>query len=265
MIKKINKHFTIYFIIISLIICLHYISVLNPLEKIVRLSFSPFQTFLYSSSKLITTNFEKKPSVNTLKNENQELQKKINVLEEKIVELKMFIEENKIITKQTEYLKSRQLSSIEARVISVGHNSNPNILVLDRGTSDGIKKGMIAIIDQGIVVGKIISVNSDNSYLVLPIDNQCRLSATKLDESNIIGFTQGNLNNAIELQDILKNNELNINDIIITSGRDEYIPAGFIIGEVEKVNDQEGQLFKSAILKSNANLRHLRLVSVVIQ
>jgi len=256
--------FFIYLIIILVIIFLHYITILSPLERGLSFILSPLQSTIYSSTVEISERLEKIASRKNLQEENENLKEKINKLEQQIVNLKMFIEENKIITQQNEYLESHNFNFINARIITNSINANPNLLLIDKGESNGLRQGMAVVLDQGILIGKIIRAENEKSWLLLITDNDCKLSAAVSGESKIIGLAEGKYNTSIHLNNILKNSQLEIGDFIVTSGFDENIPAGILIGEVEEIIDSPADLFKNANLTSTANFKNLKIVSIIL-
>jgi len=257
-----NK-FTLSFLIILLIIFLHYITILSPLEKLITIILSPFQSATYNITTNISDRLEQITIKENLNLENQELKEKINKLEQQIVNLKMFIEENEMIIEQTEYLQSQNYSFVNAKIISRAVETNPNLFIINQGKNSGIKKGMAVITGQGIVIGKIIDIQARQSSLLLLINNSCEMSASLAGHSEIVGLVQGQHNISIGLTNVLKNSQIEKQDIIITSGQDEYIPSGLLIGQVDEIIDNEGELFKKANLTTQVNFKNLRVVSVI--
>lgn len=261
--KLFQNKFTITFLVIFLTIFLHYTKILSPLERVISLVLSPFQGLVYSTSDKLSYKLSKLKVKKDWEAENQVLKQKINQLEEQIVKLKMFIEEQELVDKQNKYLESQGFKFVNARIISSSSEPNPNLLVINKGSGGGVKHGMAVVVEDGVVVGKIIKTEDKSSLLLLLIDSECRLSATLAGKSEIVGLVQGQHNISLGLDYILKNVPLKKEDLIITSGVDEHIPAGLLIGEVGEVVDDGNALFKSASIISPVNFKNLRIVSVV--
>ena len=193
-----------------------------------------------------------------------ELKQKINKLEQQIVDLKIFIEENEMVMDQTKYLQSQGFNFVNAKIISRSSEINPNLFIVNQGKNNGIKKGMVVIAQHGTVIGKIIDTQAMQSSLLLLIDNQCQISASLAGHSEIIGLIQGQHNISLNLINILKNVPLKKGDLIMTSGQDDNIPPGLLIGQIDEIVDTYGELFKKANLTSQVDFGNLRVVSVVI-
>jgi len=261
--KVLHNKFLLAGLIIILIISLHYAKILSPLEKIICLTLSPFQKVIYVATDELSSELSKIATKRNLALENQELKQKIAQLEQEIARLKVFIEESELLAKQNEYFNSRGFNFVNAEIIAKSYDSNPNLLVINKGTDDNIKDGMAAVIKDGLVVGKIIKTESDKSFLLLLIDNGCKMSAALAGQSKIVGLVEGKHNVSLGLNYILKSAEIKKGDLVVTSGLDDHIPAGLLIGEVESVNDGEGKLFKSANIISSVNFKNLRRVSII--
>ncbi len=259
-----QNRFTLSLLIILLIILLHYISLLSPFEKLITVILSPFQSATYSVAGSISNKFNQITARKNLSQDNFNLRQKIDKLEQQIVELKMFIEENQMVSQQAKYLQSQGFKFVDAKVISRSVDGNPRLLVINRGRSDGIKKGMAGVVNEGRVIGKVINVSAKQSSLLLLIDNQCQMSASLAGQSQIIGLAGGEHNISVTLKNILKTSIIKKGDLIITSGKDEHIPPGLLIGEVGEVIDNKTELFKNASLITQANFKNLRIVSIVL-
>ncbi|MBU4481946.1 rod shape-determining protein MreC [Candidatus Parcubacteria bacterium] len=252
------------FLIILLIIFLHATTLLLPFEKLIFISFKPFQSIAFSTGGNISLELSEMTIRKNLLEDNKKLNKKINQLEQKIVQLKLFIEENDLLINQNKYLKSVGYNFINARVISAGIENNPNLFIINRGANDNVKPGMAVVVEDGTLIGKIIKTENTISHLLLLTDNQIKISASLSGQSEISGIIEGKNNISICLNYILKTANIQPLDLIQTSGFDEYIPAGLLIGEVAEIHNDPNQLFQEAKITSPINLKNLRIVSIVI-
>lgn len=252
------------FLIILLIIFLHISAILSPVEKIIFWIMQPAQSITFLSSHNIALKISEITLHKNLLSENINLKQQINLLEQKIVALKLFIEENDLLIQQNRYLKSSGYNFINARVISIGIGNNPNLLIINRGKNDDVRVGMAVVVEDGAMIGKIIKVENNISHLLLLTDNSNLISVSMAGHSEISGIVQGKNNISINLNYILKTAEISPDDLIMTSGFDEFIPAGLLIGNVQEIFDEPNQLFKQAKIASPVNFKNLRIVSVVI-
>jgi len=259
-----SNNFFISFIIILVIIFLHLVTILSPIEKLTSFILNPFQNITYKIATSISLKVENTYTKKELKLNNLILQQKIDKLEQQIVNLKIFIEEHGIVSEQNKYLSAKGFEFVSAKVISKAVDSNPSLLLINQGKKSGIQKGMAVTVEDGVVIGKIIKVKDLNSIILLISDNSSKLSASISGHSEIVGLVEGKHNMSLSLNYLLKSSKVKVEDLIITSGFDEKVPAGLLIGEVEEILDDHASLFKSANINSQTNFKNIRIVSVVI-
>ena len=63
---------------------------------------------------------------------------------------------------------------------------------------------------------------------------------------------------------IPQDQEINIGDLVITSGLENNIPRGLLIGEVVEVISQVGQIFKQAKIIPPFNYQNLQTLTLII-
>ena len=121
-----------------------------------------------------------------------------------------------------------------ARIIAKSTDQWSNMLILDKGSSDGVKKDMTVITPLGLV-GKISHATNSYSYLLLLTDINFS-SAARIQKSRVEGVLSGQGLNKCVLKYIPYEEHVGIGDIVITSGLDRLFPKGIPIGYISKVN-----------------------------
>jgi len=262
--KFFQNIFIRYFLLILIIIGLHYLTFLKPIENSLTFVLSPAQNpFFYLSTSLkksLTTDL----NIEKLTEQNKILTYKIQKLENSIIALKTLIADKKIIEEQNLYLSAFNYNYLNAQVIVRGNNLNPNILIINKGSRHGIKNNMAIVGENGYVVGKIFKTEKEKSYLRLLIDNQSTLNVALPENFETIGLIVGKHNLSIKLINLLKNSSLSTGDLLITSGLDENIPAGLKVGEVDKIEKNKNEIFNSASILSQINFKNIRVVSIIL-
>lgn len=249
MIKQLKanlKSALIIIIVVLLIIIANWLNLLNPLKNLFVKTLSPALAFFYS------TKLEPQQEIIAL-------EKKIAELMRENSDLKLLIEENKLITKQQKYLNANNLKGINARVIS---RSN-EFLVLNQGEEDGVEKNQAIIAADGIIIGKITEVYNDFSYARLLTDNESKLAAEVQNKSASPGIVVGLHGSGLQMQFIPKGENLNVNDTVITSGREEKIPRGLLVGTISSIASKESELFLKANIDLPIKYQHITLVTII--
>lgn len=265
---KINPIKIIFFVAaIALLIFLHYVKVLAPVENmLVKISSPIFSGFYLASSYLRHTYDEQAGKIN-LAEENESLRDQVNNLINENVKLKLLEEENEILRDQLGFFSGHNDKYLISDVISRSgfDSSRPNqTLLIGKGERDGLRPGLVVLGGQGIVIGKIMSTKENLSEICLSINPECKLAATIQNEDKTSGIAQGDLGLTIKMNFIPQTKKMAEGDIVITSGLEQNIPRGLVIGSVSQVNKENNELWQSAIIEPLIDFNDLTIVSVLL-
>lgn len=136
-------------------------------------------------------------------------------------------------------------------------------LTINKGSKDGISENM-AVVDQNGLLGKIVNVTENTSEVLLIIDSAGSLGGM-LQKSSIQGVLQGigGGKGLINMTKLPYNADIQLNDVVITSGVGGVFPAGLLVGTVVKVNTSADGLSKEAIIQPYADFNDIQFVLVV--
>lgn len=169
--------------------------------------------------------------------ENRLLQQRIKkLLMEKELGQEALIE-NKRLRELLKLRESKKNYVVSARVVARGVDHPKNILILDRGLEDGVKKDMAAMTPSGLA-GKILDVSDSYSRLMLLTDISFSV-AVRQQETRTEGIISGTGTGKCILKYIPYEEEIKTGDILITSGLDSLFPPGIPVGYVSKVHDKK--------------------------
>lgn len=176
------------------------------------------------------------------------LREEYKILQEKLEDYEYLQRSNADIKKENERLKEQLGFSTEysyknypAQIIGRDPNALYSGITLNKGSRHNIRKGMAVLaIQNGDIglVGKIVSVGRETS-MVMPIyDYQCSISS-RISTTRDIGLVSGNgdSNNTLTLKYIKKRvlQELNLGDVIVTSGENENYIKDIPIGSISNI------------------------------
>jgi len=178
--------------------------------------------------------------------------------------LQEILSQKEILDSQIEFLSQKNISSVPAKVIARGINQNQNLLTINKGLKNNFKTGMIAVVENGLVVGKLINVMPEISHLLLLNDSKSEVSASILKNNSLTGVVKGKIDLSLELEFIPKEQDLEVGDIIITSGIEEQIPSGLLIGEVGEITQDERDLFRKATIWQPVDIKNITIVNIII-
>ncbi len=165
---------------------------------------------------------------------------------------------------QQGFASSRRFRSVQARIFARNPDSSSAYVVVDQGSREGVVAGLPAIVSDGIVVGKVISSTDDTSQILLTVDNRSSFSAVSATNSVAQGVVTGIQGLSLVETLIPQSETVQSNETIITSGIDANIPKGLVLGEIERVEKQQGALFQSAILRTPYVISDLDVITIIL-
>jgi rod shape-determining protein MreC len=256
--KSKKKTFIAVSSIIILIIVFHFLGILNPFENFIKSALNLGVAPLY------------KIGVNINDKQNQsfvcyDLQQELSELKIDRAKLTLLEDENNQLKEQLAFFENKKYDHVGAKVIGKDYELFGNSIILNKGSNDGIEEGDPVIVSNGVLVGKVLKVDETTSVVRLLSDNQSRVAATLTNKDKSIGLIEGGYGISIRMNLIPQNEMINIGDIVITSGLEEKIPRGLLIGSVEAVEKEPYQPFQRAVLTPLSVLEKVFLVSVIIQ
>jgi rod shape-determining protein MreC len=177
-------------------------------------------------------------------------------------QLQALVEENEQLKQLLGFKKEKNRELVIARILS-RDPVNRNLLTITAGEEKGIKIGQAVVVNNGLMVGKIIAVNKDSAQVRLLTDGFSKLAVQTEKLAKIAGLMTGSLGLGMNLDYIPQDDDLKKGDLIATSDLEPLIPAGLIVGRVETVDYSQEELFKTASLSPLIDYNTLSLVAVI--
>ena len=201
--------------------------------------------------------------LNVLKDENTEYKNIIEDLTLENSQLLLKIESLDVLDSQMAFIDEHQLTTVPARVISRPLDQNKKKIIINKGSKNGIEQGQAAIVNDGIMIGKITNVFFSTSEITLLVDQLSQITCQIQNEVDTPCIAKGSHGVSIELDLIPQTDEVSNDSFIITSGLEEQIPKGLFLGQIESIQENQGALFKQAQVKTLINFNYFDIVSIV--
>lgn len=236
-------------------------------EQFVKDSTSWVQSLVSRPANYIAGFFGDLQDLQNTYQENKELKKRLDDmarLEAKVYSLEQDNEELQEILDKRESLAD--YDPIQAIVIRRNPDRWNELVFINKGTSQGIKKNMAVITARGLI-GKIKSTTpfSSTVQLVSSIDPTNRISAVLQGETPLHGTIDGydKEKEYLLLKGLPYDAKVEKGQNVVTSGLGGVFPNDLPIGKVVKVVPDEFGLNQTAFIKPEANLYDLEHVIVV--
>ena len=201
-------------------------------------------------------------SKKTLVDENMRLRYQQTVLEAQLQKFLALRNENSELKSLLSASSSAQMRSMAARILAVDTTSSRQIIVISKGSRDGVVRGQ-AVLDARGVMGQVIDVGPLTSTVLLISDSKCAvpvLNQRTGERAIVVGTTYiGRLS----LVNLPKTSSVVVGDLLVTSGLGEHYPEGYPVGFVEEVQNTSGEDFIKVLVSPVAWLNRSRLVLLV--
>jgi len=169
--------------------------------------------------------------------------------------------ENRRLARLLDFHSDVPSQIVTARVIAKDASGLFESLMLDRGETDGIKPGMAVVCADG-VVGRIAQSSWHAARVLLLSDHNSGVDAI-VQRTRARGIVEGALNRTCSMKYIKRGDEIDVNDVVVTSGLDGIFPKGVLIGKVSGVTRKDFGLFQVAEVVPSVDFAKLEEVLVL--
>mgnify|MGYP001560907708 CR=1 FL=1 len=192
------------------------------------------------------------------------LQTQVQALAINAVEFDRLKTENETLREELGFLERTGFSAIGASILSKSLSQTVARFVLDVGEHQGVQVGDPVVAQNGLFVGKIFTVERNTSTAVALTDPTHTTAVSLINDRRTIGVAYGTVGGLLEIRFIPTDETIKINDLVVTSGLEETVPSGLLIGQVIGVEIDQNTLFQTALLEPLQDIRHLAHVLVLI-
>ena len=150
---------------------------------------------------------------------------------------------------------------LSSKVIARDPDRITNTILIDIGHTDGVMERMPVVTADGLV-GRVLEVHAWTSIVQLLLDLNCRVSAIIQRHSRTQGIVMAE-DESFYLRHVPLRSEVNVGDVVVSSGLGGIFPGGLMIGTVSELGDEEQGLFREVVLKPGVNFANLEEVFVL--
>ncbi len=198
-----------------------------------------------------------------LEKENRILKQKIARLERENQEMKALASSSERLRKLLQFRDSFSMKMVAAEVIGRDPTSWFKSLTLNKGEKDGVQRGMAVLSPEG-VVGQILKTGPYHSIVLLITDYNSAVDGM-VERTRAKALVKGTGENRCYLKYLLRSEEVNVGDRVITSGLTGNFPKGLAIGEITKIEKESHGVFQYAELIPKVDFTKLEEVLIVTE
>ncbi|HEY3587850.1 MAG TPA: rod shape-determining protein MreC, partial [Myxococcaceae bacterium] len=149
-----------------------------------------------------------------------------------------------------------------ARVLGINPDPNRLTLRIDRGEGDGVRRGQAVVTADG-VVGQVLRSTASAADVLVVFDPNCRLGGRIQRTRSRVGIAGAGDDQALKLEYLLRTENLEEGDLVVTSGTDGVYPPGLVVGRVTGVQRQTSGMFLNAGILPAVNFGKVEEVVVL--
>ena len=243
-----RKYKTIIFIAVLLVSALGMISYnlkygtdKSFLRKIVLEAIAPVQKALSFSIASVKDDWSRYIFLVGIVDENKKLKKEIEELKAVLISYQESYQEAQRLRKLLSLSDDYKYQFISARVIGREQAALSRVILINKGSSDGLKTGMPVVAPPGLI-GRLIDVSWHVSRVLLFIDENSNIDAI-VQRNRTQGIISGAGSRGLIFKYISKTQDVKEGDVIVSAGMGGVFPKGMLIGQVIHVDKQDASLF----------------------
>lgn len=201
--------------------------------------------------------------------ENQNLKKELDKLAELQVELSTINKENKELKTELDLQATlTDYDLITGSVIARNPDRWVDQIIIDRGSTHGLIKGMSVMSNNGLIgrVSEVSPTSSKVTLLTAPEESAVLTSAeVVLEDTVVFGVIEAydTTRKQLVMEQIISTEEINPGDQIITSGLGGVVPRGLVVGEVSEVTLDRHGLGQRVYIEPAADFDNIRFVTII--
>jgi len=247
-------------VVLGLLIFLHFIGALRPIESTLQKWFGAVLADLYHTGDNTNQN-----CLADLSKTQQQLADQTKLQADNLE----LTQENQKLREYMNFFSSRKSQKYLLAKVSLQENfldaaKYGQDLIIDKGSKDGLVPDLVVLDSQGLVAGKVVEVKDNTARVCLLTNNACKLAITVLNDNRTIGVSAGDLGLTVKLDFVGQTEKVSVGDIIVTSGLEENIPSGLVLGKVSQISNQENDVWQNISVEPMINFNSLKIVSIIL-
>ena len=192
---------------------------------------------------------------------NAFLEQQVRMLDDSIARLTR--SQEAAVTRLSSMVPFQGCRLIPAKVVANMVNRYDNLITIDKGSADGVKRDMGVVCGMG-VVGIVYLVSEHYSIVIPALNSHSNISCT-IQRRGYFGYLRwrGGSSQLAYLEDVPRHAHFKVGDNVVTSGYSSVFPPGVMVGKVLHVFNSADGLSYRVQVKLSTDFARLRDVCLV--
>ena len=254
---------TIVFLVIGGIMALALGGYFSSASNVFTGSLVNLQTWFSARFVAVQDFFTSPRDIASLRQRNAELEGEVAELQAQVIQLQQKVGETDILAALVDFSRANPENKYLAAAV-IGRDPSPflHYVIINRGSNDGILRGMPVVTNQGLI-GRVDAVIADAARVQLITDPASSVNVRLQNaetEASLVGSVTGDVTLELIPQDV----NVQPGDLVLTSGLGGGYPADLIIGQVVNVRSRDFDLFQQATVQPVVDFNRLEIVLVIV-
>jgi rod shape-determining protein MreC len=217
----------------------------NLVDRVAMAVTAPVQRAAVVAVDGAVNTWQRYVSLRSVGRQNAQLLEENAKLRAEVVGLAEARAENERLRRLVHYDEASPGPKVVARVLGINPDPNRLTLRIDRGEGDGVRRGQAVVTADG-VVGQVLRATASAADVLVVLDSNSRLGGRIQRTRARVGISGAGDDQPLKLEYLLRTEDLEEGDLVVTSGTDGVYPPGLVVGRVTSVQRQTSGMFLNA-------------------
>jgi rod shape-determining protein MreC len=260
-------------IIVTGLLLLALSGFLSPIFNIAMSPVINLETWLSERYQAVNSFLTAPRDAARLRQINADLEAENARLQSQLIELQQQISEVQVLSALLDFARANPQNEYLAATV-IGRDPNPflHYVIINRGSDDGLRRGMPVVTDQGLV-GRVSAITANAARVQLITDPAINVNVLISDPnrnengqpqpSKAEAMLTGSLTGDINLDMIPQDDTVSTGDLVLTSGLGGNYMPNILVGQITGVRKRDFDLFQQASVQPVVDFTNLEIVLVI--
>ena len=199
----------------------------------------------------------------SLQQRNAQLESEISGLQTQVIQLQQQLTDTQVLAALVDFSQSNPESIYKAASV-IGRDPSPflHYIIINSGSSDGLRRGMPVVTNQGLI-GRVDAVIANAARVQLVTDPSSAVNI-RLQNADTDAILVGSVTGDLALEMISQDVDIQDGDVVLTSGLGGDYPPDLLVGQLFNLRKRDYELFQQASVQSTVDFSRLEIVLVIM-